>query len=159
MNRSIVQLSLHRKFSYLWLKYVTGTDLEQHCAKCLLGKYSNRVSPEKQVYSSEIQLNESSAKYLYLCGVSHPYEWDENFHLAWRVKEGSEIQFEEKGISGIIKNAERIPILPAPAGSHKRQTRKEFATCRNWQFGVWLKAELSKPPKIGPRMGEEACPF
>lgn len=57
-------------FKYFWLKYVRGFDPTVHCAKCLLGDYSQKVNLFMPV-NTEIELNEfSDYKCLYLCGVT-----------------------------------------------------------------------------------------
>ena len=56
-------------FRYFWLKYIRGFDPTVHCAKCLIGDYSQKVSLNMPV-NTEIELNEfTDFKCLYLCGV------------------------------------------------------------------------------------------
>ena len=124
----IKEAKITAPFKYLWLKYTNGFDLTEHCAKCLLGEYEKSVSPKG---ISVMELKE--APYYYLCGVSMPFVWANNFHLAFRAEQGSTIVCNKNGISIVIENAVEIPITqPIVQLTHK----KEFTTCRNWQFAV-----------------------
>ena len=58
--------------------------------------------------------------------MATPYSWENNFHLAWKEKEGSSIEYESNGISIKLKNAEK----------------PEYYTCRNWQFANRISKEL-----------------
>lgn len=102
----IVELNVNSSFSYLWLKTVKDVDLSQHCARCLIGEYDKRISPRKE-HIENIELENSI---YYLCGVSKPYVWNNNFHLAFEPCEGSTIQINDKGISVIIEGAKQLPI-------------------------------------------------
>lgn len=128
-------LNVNAPFRYLWLKRVIGVDLNQHCARCLLGKYVENISP-RTPHHPEIELEDGV---YYLCGVSLPYVWEKNFHLAFCYSEGSRIEYESNGISVVIENAERMPILESSIDeSHPKAGKKEFRSCRNWQFAHFL---------------------
>lgn len=129
---TVLQLSVSKPFSYLWLKYVHGTDLSVHCAKSLLGEYEPRIHTNSPEFSN-IPLRPSP--YYYLCGVSKPYVWSRNFHLAFREKEGGMLEVKRNGIHIILQNAEEIKfsqedINPTDPHAH----HKSYFTCRNWQF-------------------------
>lgn len=131
----IKTLTVNAPFRYLWLKNVVGVDLTQHCARCLLGKYVENISPRTHSHP-EIELRDGV---YYLCGVSLPYVWDKNFHLAFSYCEGSRIEYENNGISVVIENAQRMPIMETYIDeSHPKAWKKEFRTCRNWQFAHYL---------------------
>ncbi len=139
---NIKSLSINAPLLYLWLKYVKGVDLRVHCAKCLLGVYSKRVDP-KMTEAQDIPLDEDSAQIFYLCGVSRPYNWMKNFHLAFREKEGATIEYESNGIHIILENAERIEFSEediAPDDPHR--SKKVYRTCRNWQFAHKIAPEF-----------------
>jgi hypothetical protein len=135
--KSIVR---HGKFRYLWLKYVRGVNLNVHCAKCLLGDYSKQVSNDMQP-AQEVSLDEYGARYYYLCGVALPYKWENNFHLAFVYCEGETISVNRHGIEIEIENAIEIAIQPISAkdNSLPHAEKKEYYTCRNWQFAVAVK--------------------
>ena len=131
---NIKSISIEAPFLYLWLKYVTDVDLSVHCARCLIGAYSKRIDT-KMTEAQDIRLDEAPAKVYYLCGVSRPYMWVKNFHLAFREKEGATLEYESNGIHIIIENAERIEFGEediAPDDPNRR--KKVYRTCRNWQF-------------------------
>lgn len=132
----IKTLDVNAPFRYLWLKRVTGVDLSVHCARCLLGKYMDNISPHAP-HTTDIQLDNGV---YYLCGVSLPYVWDKNFHVAFEYSEGEVVQTSYNGISVVIENAKALPI----SESYIDQTdpnawRKDYRSCRNWQFAHYLK--------------------
>lgn len=131
----IKTLSVNAPFRYLWLKHVKGVDLNVHCARCLHGEYIDGISPRNHDHP-EIELEDGV---YYLCGVSLPYVWEKNFHLAFCYSEGSRIEYENNGISVVIENAARMPILESSIDeSHPKAGNKQFRTCRNWQFAHFL---------------------
>lgn len=138
----INSIKINKNFMYLWLKSVDGVDLSNHCAKCLLGKYDDRVN-NKIIEKHNIELDDN--KIYYLCGVSKPYVWNNNFHLAFRYKENSVIKYENNGIEVIINNAEMLPINEKYIDkSDINANKKEYYTCRNWQFAYYYKNYLMR---------------
>ena len=88
-------------------------------------------------------LDESEAKYYYLCGGSSPYKWENNFHLAWKEKRGASFEYSFNGITIRLKNAERIEFSADDVDlSQKYADRPEYYTCRNWQFANRVKEEI-----------------
>lgn len=131
----IKTLDVNAPFRYLWLKHVTGVDLSVHCARCLVGKYMDNISP-RVPHTADIQLDNGV---YYLCGVSLPYIWANNFHIAFEYSEGSHIECESNGISVVIENAVALPISEEYIDqSDPNAWRKEYRTCRNWQFAHYL---------------------
>lgn len=130
-------MKVEAKFRYLWLKLVTGVNLEEHCAKSLLGEYDARFSSTtKEIDDIEL----ASAPFYYLCGVSVPYVWAKNFHLAFREKEGYIVEVKRNGIHIVIENAEEVTFSEAdipPTDPHIKS--KTYRTCRNWQFAHKVK--------------------
>ncbi len=133
---SIHQLHITAPFRYLWLKSVTGIDLSVHCAKCLLGQYDERIS---NTITELRDLELAPAPYYYFCGVSMPYKWSNNFHLAFREKPGAVLEVNRLGVHIILHNAEEIRFgwQDVPADAPHRHN-KAYYTCRNWQFAHWL---------------------
>jgi hypothetical protein len=131
----ITKLLIHRPFMYFWGKYVNDFNIKVHCAKCLIGHYSNFIKKETDLF--EFELNEFPFKYFYICGVSKPYRWHENFHLALKESKGKNLYVKENGIEAWIEDAERIEIqkLDYP---EEYSSQKPFHTCRNWQFGYQM---------------------
>ena len=120
------------RFSYLWLKHVHGVNLREHCAHSLIGDYNTSIRPSIQELHN---VTLPDAPYHYLCGVSSPYVWSRNFHLAFREKEGSFLTVRCNGIFIEIENAEEVPFSMAdvaPNAPHYRSMN--YRTCRNWQF-------------------------
>lgn len=130
----IKTLDVNAPFRYLWLKRVAGVDLSVHCARCLKGQYIN-ISP-RNPHTTDIPL--ANGIY-YLCGVSMPYNWAKNFHIAFEYSEGSRIEYANNGISVVIENAIELPISESYIDQTDQNAwKKEFRTCRNWQFAHYL---------------------
>lgn len=135
----ITELKVTGRFRYLWLKYITGVNLKVHCARSLLGVYSKKISPSMKTIKKPIILDENESEIFYLCGVTVPYRWENNFHLAFKRKLGETLHVERNGICITIENAVEIPITPDcidPCDPNAK--KKEYATCRNWQFAYML---------------------
>lgn len=133
----IEEIRISAPFRYLWLKYVTGIDLNAHCAECLMGDDSQLVSPTLGWEGHGLTLDEYQGEIFYLCGVSKPYNWDRNFHLAFRLAPGEGFAFEEQGVSLTMVNAERINFEAFDARNRStspNRTKPVFNTCRNWIF-------------------------
>ena len=130
----IRELDIKQKYFYVWLKYVNGFDLTEHCAKCLLGSYEKRINRNTFEYRN-IEL--SPSRYYYFCTVN---SYPTNIHLAFEEAEGETVEIEDDRYRIVIDNARQIKfdasrIDPALPGA----TKKVFNTCRNWQFANWIK--------------------
>lgn len=131
----IKSLDVTKPFKYLWLKNVKGVDLSVHCAKCLVGEYDKHVS--NRIYS--LGNYEIENGIYYLCGVSKPYKWENNFHLAFEYSENASIVYKDNGISVVIENAKRLPINTDYIDETNMHAHKPaYNTCRNWQFANYL---------------------
>lgn len=129
---TIRKLAINAPFRYLWLKQVRGVELGSHCARCLLGEYDKRIRAGMKE-GRDIVLPD--APYYYLCGVSMPYRWELNFHLAFQEKEGERLITSRLGISVEIENAAEVPFSQQDINPADRHAGcKSYYTCRNWQF-------------------------
>lgn len=130
-----------RAWMYLWLKAIKGFNLDNHCARALTGPYEPRDN-----MAAGVELKDS--KVYYLCGVSKPYRWDENFHLAFQHKPGHILHINEKGLEVVIRDAEQIifPALSKGEATHPKGDQREFYTCRNWQFAYQMLSEEQPGP-------------
>ena len=143
----IKKMKTERNWMYLWGKYVNGVNLEKHCARSLLGKYSKKIKK----YTKDIEnliLDESRSEIFYLCGVTKPYVWKDNFHLALKYKEGCNIKINRNNIYLEIENAEELPInFDINNCEHENKTKEEYSTCRNWQFAFLYKDMIKEGEK------------
>lgn len=132
----IISLFIDAEFSYLWLKRITGVDLSQHCAKSLPGDYDTRIS---KTIDAVFDIDLEDGIY-YLCGVSSPYRWSNNFHLAF-TNGDDVLTICRNGISIVISGAKELPINENSATNlqHPKLKYKSYRTCRNWQFANYLK--------------------
>lgn len=130
-------------YRYLWLKYVIGFDGAVHCARCLVGTYSQKVRLEATI--DGLTLDEAAAPLLYLCGVSPRHAT--NLHVAMRPAPGAGFALSDYlGHEIRVEHAERLPIEALPRDVAATLTAP-FHTCRNYQFGWW---------QLGP--GQRAMP-
>jgi hypothetical protein len=127
-----IAVKQERAFRFLWLKYVRGFDPRFHCARCLKGSYST-LFPYSSSYiqTQEIAgvLDEFDAPWIYLCGVTKKWEW--NVHVAGEFEAGTITNYSDERIDVEIRDFRQLSI----DASKTPEAPKEFATCRNWQFG------------------------
>lgn len=127
----LFNIDVNSDFSYLWLKQVFDVDLSQHCAKCLIGPYITEINKNISCLH-DFELNEGI---FYLCGVSHPFVWKNNFHLAFKYQLGSILDYSMNGITVHICNAIQIPFsIRSIDFTHPKAKFKSYYSCRNWQF-------------------------
>lgn len=139
MSIIIRKFESKNKWNYLWGKYITGINLNVHCAKSLLGDYSKLIDKDKLI-GSDLRLDEFDSDIFYLCGVARPYNWHNNFHLALRYKEGNNIIANRNGLYLEIENAEELPIdFNFDKCDNELKYKKAYGTCRNWQFAYLYK--------------------
>lgn len=130
----IEEIIVEKQWSFIWLMYVNGIDLRKHCKPCLKGYTSKKIGIWTK-HKINVYLDESKAKYYYLCGGSYPYKWENNFHLAWKEKLGKSFEYTSNGITIKIKNGERVEFSEEDIPKNRKYANlKEYHTCRNWQF-------------------------
>lgn len=148
-------------YKYFWIKYCVDVDIEQHCQNCLIGAVSRKLGSrhiggaKEPVHRAGLILNEDSARLVYICGVAEPYNWEKNFHLAYRVVEGSRVVKRWPGIDIAIKNAEELTISDefVDAG-FRRNHEHAYRTCRNVHFAWAMRKGIYGSPLLGehPRL-------
>jgi len=137
----IRKLELKRQYKYVWLKYVNGFDLSQHCARCLKGSYEPRMNRDILSYR-DMELPPSP--YYYFCTV---YQYATNIHLAFVEAEGETITVEDDRYSAVIENARQVHFDASRIDPALEVSRlKAYTTCRNWQFANWIVAEQKMAP-------------
>jgi hypothetical protein len=145
---------------YLWLAYIDSVDLTQHCKKAFVGETSQRVATRliqdaaAPVIFRDVTLDEAPARAFYLCGVSTPYVWAKNVHLAFVYDSNAAIDFEAGAVRARLHNARQLSIVAQDIDpSHPKATDTHYATCRNWQFAWTFEkmrrhGELNKRPRV-----------
>lgn len=123
-------------FKFVWLKYIFGFDLSIHCAKCLIGKYSAHIpfGIKNGIKIIDKPLNEEKSRLFYLCGVTTPYRYEDNLHIAFEYAEGEVLRYNDDKTSIEIENARWIPIKVLDYSQHPCGKMREYNTCRNWRF-------------------------
>ena len=151
----IEYMNITKPFKYLWLKYITGIDFENHCAKTFRGTYSKKVTKEpeqKEIALDERDLTKCRYQFYYLCGVSAPYVHEHNFHLAFIYKEGSTVHYNHNGIEIKIKDACQLRITPQDIDRNMVEAKLHaYRTCRNWQFAHTIKRILTNEIDVTDR--------
>ncbi len=154
MTIIIEKIDIKSQWSFIWLMYVNDVDLSKHCKPCLKGYTSKRINKWTR-HEENVCLDESEAKYYYLCGGSYPYKWENNFHLAWKEKQGSSFEYSFNGITIRVKDAEMVEFSEDDIEkTQKYADRPEYYTCRNWQFANKVKYDIDNSEFI-KEMNEE----
>ncbi len=123
-------------FRYFWLKRVTGFDPALHCARCLKGSYFSEAGTGMPV-NQDIHIEADPGEVLYLCGVSAPYQWARNFHLALRVEHGAAVRSTlYTGDVVSILGADYLPFDDVEARRRFPDLSEAYLSCRNFQFGA-----------------------
>jgi hypothetical protein len=119
---------------YFWAKHVSGFDSSKHCARCLRGHYEKSFSKDMPLNAGfDVPFRE---KAFYICGVSKPCRWENNFHLALVPGTGTVVRKTRNGISVIAEGAEEFKFSGEAAAAKYPRYGGEFLTCRNFQFGA-----------------------
>ena len=136
---TITKLEFKNDYHIIWLRYISGVDLTQHCMNGLKGKNDKRVKGHKLSYET---MDLPEAKYYYLCGVK---TYNMNVHIAFRHLEGSKISIDNEFVSCEIDNAELYPINKDAINWKLPQANEElFNTCRNWWFANQISNDFVK---------------
>ena len=137
----IISLDVNKYFKFLWLKSVLDVDLSQHCAHSLIGEYEPNINNSVK-HIENLNINNDIH---YLCGVAFPYNWNNNFHLAFKYSQNHILKYSNNGISVVIQDAVALPISPKYINTNdKHYNTKSYYTCRNWQFAHYFNTYLKK---------------
>ncbi len=122
-------------FRYFWAKRVKGFDNTHHCAKCLIGSYVKAVGVNMEPQEN-VEANLKPGEVLYVCGVSLPYAWKNNFHIALEEGEETITRRFYNGQEITFEGVKEIPFEGKLAFERYSKKGLPFTTCRNFQFGV-----------------------
>lgn len=148
-----VHITRRDEFSSIWLKYVTGVDLSVHCIQSLIGPRQDGISLRADTQTLELTQHPNPLAF-YLCGVSTPYDWQRNAHLAFVAAEG-ETWEGDAGVRGLgIQLQDAAPIFgwgPDSVDTDDPNARiRLYRTCRNWQFAHEAKTRLGLTSRDNP---------
>jgi hypothetical protein len=148
-----IRITRRDDFSSIWLKYVRGVDLDVHCINSLIGERQSGISltADQQV----LDLTEWAPPIaFYLCGVSVPYDWTRNAHLAFVAAEGESWEGEAAVRGLYVELQDAAPVFGwGPQSideSHPQAQTYLFKTCRNWQFAHEAAKRLNLTPRRNP---------
>ncbi|MGW6314336.1 hypothetical protein [Streptomyces sp. NPDC055099] len=132
----------------MWLAGIREIDLTQHC----LRTFGECDRPHINTHQRRQTLHLPTAKppaAWYLCALPIPWDWPRNAHLAFEYAPGQTWEGDAlvPGLGVHLANAR--PILnwgehTVPLDAPLRQS-KRHRTCRNWQFGWWLRHNRDVP--------------
>lgn len=124
-------------FRYLWLKTVRSFRPSVHCANCLNGDYSKRFGLKAPLNEWVHEHTMPEGTVVYFCGVSNPYKWERNAHMAGIVAPGESASIPL--YTGDILRADNFKMLSITAKEAEQRfpnKGRPFLTCRNFQFGA-----------------------
>lgn len=149
-NVTITYFKPKRNYKFLWLKLVRDYDLNNHCTKCLIGKFDRRIWGGHLIIPNRtLELGES--RLYYLCGVCDDWVWAHNLHVAFAPAFGQEINIDDEFCALKIENARRIKITNEYIDWHLPQAKDpKFNTCRNWWFANMMAAGAISGYKAAP---------
>jgi hypothetical protein len=124
-------------YLYFWAKRVRAVNLDHHCAKCLVGPYDKAFGRDMSI-NIDLELDHPEGSILYICGVTRPYRWSDNAHLALLIDEdaGSVCLPLVRGQTLTITGAQRLDFNDQRAVAGFSALGSDFTTCRNFQFAV-----------------------
>ncbi|GAC1380128.1 MAG: hypothetical protein NVSMB48_05540 [Marmoricola sp.] len=146
---SQITLTIHREANYssIWLKGIQAVRLHRHCIDTFVGaRYAIDVNANAQTLTIDLGDHEQA---LYLCGVSSPYRWANNAHLAIWPSPGARWHGDAH-VSGLrVTMTGGHPIFGWGEHdvdpNHPMFSDRLYRTCRNLQFGWWAHAHLGTP--------------
>ena len=137
-NVIIKKIIIKSNAKFTWLKYVTGTDLDNHCAKSLKGKYEKNWHRfgNRPIWQPLIL---PYSPFYYFCAVTQ--SWETNVHVAWKPKPGVKMIIDTPLVYMEVQDAEQIPITKDYINWKLPQSQNSnYNTCRNWWFANYLNA-------------------
>lgn len=164
-NPQIRVTDIRDRYKFLWVKEISDVDLTQHCARSFVGRWRAEMSHAHDRWRDsgartpfDYLMTLGRARAYYACGVTDPYVWRKNAHLAfvpdpaaeeWETHSNQGLTVQVRGLSRVSFSAEDVP------DTDPRRVRKDFYTCRNWQFAQWLH---SRTPQTAMLFDEPAPP-
>ena len=126
---------------YLWAKSVRAFDPRQHCAKCLVGAYETRFGLSMESDDLIALDGYQPGALIYFCGVSKPYRWERNLHLAVRVTGEDQDVASVSAYNGdeiTVAGAQEVLFNDGAALNLYGGKGDAFVSCRNFQFGAQM---------------------
>jgi hypothetical protein len=140
-------------FSTIWLVYIQAVDLTEHCISTFIGPHSRRV--ERDAEEQTVLLDEHPVPLAYyLCGVTYPYSWADNAHLAFEHAPGEYWHGPAlvPGLTVTLQDARPItgwgPASIPDGTPHAGEYL--YRTCRNWQCAWHLHRRLGADNRPNP---------
>jgi hypothetical protein len=152
-ERVCIEIEKRADYRIMWLAGIRELDLTQHCLKTFTDCDKPRI--DSRVRQQRLYLMADTPPVAwYLCALPIPWSWARNAHLAfeWAAGESWEGDALVPGLGVKLTNARPIfgwgeHSIPADAPGRSSLL---YRTCRNWQFGWWLRANREVPDAAVP---------
>lgn len=152
-----IEIESREKYGILWLAGIRHLNLTEHCLKTF-GE-CDRPRVDRNLRRQTVLLSAGSPPIAwYLCALPIPWSWERNAHLAFEHAPGETWEGNAlvPGLGVRLANARPIESWgehSIPADAPLRQARL-YRTCRNWQFGWWLRQNRDVPDAPRPAAHE-----
>ena len=159
-DRVRVEIEARDRYRIMWLAGIRELDLTQHCLKTFGDCDRPHINTHQRRQTLHLPAVNPPVAW-YLCALPIPWNWSRNAHLAFEYAPGKTWEGDALvcGLGVRLTNAH--PILgwgehTIPLDAPMRQS-KLHRTCRNWQFGWWLRLNRDvpdSPPLAADDVGE-----
>ncbi|WP_327356408.1 hypothetical protein [Streptomyces sp. NBC_01304] len=147
-ERVRVEIEARDSYRIMWLAGIRELDLTQHCLKTFGECDRPHINTHQRRQTIHLPTVNPPAAW-YLCALPIPWDWSRNAHLAFEYAAGETWEGDAlvPGLGVKLQNAR--PILgwgeqSIPPDAPQRNS-KLYRTCRNWQFGWWLRLNRAVP--------------
>ena len=133
---------------YFWAKKVGAINRRVHCARCLVGPYERSVGVTMAVNRDIRLTGYNVGDILYVCAVASPHRWANNLHLAVQVTGDRNDTVRVRAYTGDginLAGATQIAFDDTVAAREYGHLSASYLTCRNFQFGVQMVADVRLP--------------
>ncbi|WP_406260191.1 hypothetical protein OIA45_19220 [Streptomyces chartreusis] len=143
-----VEIEARDRYRIMWLAGIRELDLTQHCLKTFGECDRPHINTHQRRQTLHLPTAHPPVAW-YLCALPIPWDWSRNAHLAFEYAPGQTWEGDAlvRGLGVRLTNAR--PILSwgehtVPLDAPMRRS-KLHRTCRNWQFGWWLRLNRDVP--------------
>ncbi|MGD3109432.1 hypothetical protein [Streptomyces sp. YGL11-2] len=147
-QRVRVEIEARSSYRIMWLAGIRELDLTQHCLRTFADCDKPQIDRRKRHQTLWLPATNPPPAW-YLCALPFPWDWPRNAHLAFEYAPGETWEGEAM-VRGLRVNlTDAHPIFgwgehSIPAKEPLRRSRLH-RTCRNWQFGWWLRDNRDVP--------------
>lgn len=147
-DRVRIEIEARDSYRIMWLAGIRELDLTQHCLKTFAESDRPHINVHQRRQTVHLPTANPPVAW-YLCALPIPWDWSRNAHLAFEYAPGETWEGDAlvRGLGVRLTNAHAIfgwSAQSVPLDAPRRSSRL-FRTCRNWQFGWWLRNNRDVP--------------